>query len=206
MSDTSISTGTLERLALLEHDVPAGAAGALAGALAASLLSTACKSALDDCTTTRVEEELRSISDKAMSLRRDLLMLLEQGIHADGLAAAMPDRPAAGGRADARRLRALLFASEVPLRTAQTCHVLLKLSERALLRIGMRSIPEIGTAGALAFTGVAAGVLVARTWLAGIPEGSGTGASAARARAERILIDAEVVRTTITDRVSRHLP
>lgn len=197
-------TETLKRLALLDRDVPAGAAGALAGALAASILSAACRDALDDRMTARTEEELRSISDKALSLKRDLLMLLEQGVSADHKVAALRTRPVFPAHADPGRLRALLFASEVPLRTAQSCHVLLTLSERALGRIGMKAIPEIATASALAFAGVTAGVVMARTWLAGIPEGSGTGAAARRT--ERILSEAEVIRTLINDRVRQHLP
>ena len=174
--------------------------------LAASILSTACRGVLDDRMTARTEEELRAISARALSLKRDLLMLLEQGVSADHKVAALLTRRGFAAHSDPGRLRALLFASEVPLRTAQSCHVLLSLSERALGRIGMKSIPEIATASALAFAGVTAGVVMARTWLAGIPEGSGTGAAATRERAERILGEAEVIRTLITDRVRQHLP
>lgn len=206
MNGVSTPAEALERLALLERDVPAGAAGALAGALGASILSNASLGALDDRMSARTREELHSISDKALSLRRDLLMLLEQGVNADYKVAALLNRSGSPGQADTGRLRALLFASEVPLRTAQSCHVLLTLSERALDRIGVKSIPEIATTSSLAFAGVAAGVVMARTWLAGIPEGSGAGADATRKRAERILTEAESVRTVIAERVRRHLP
>ena len=206
MKGASTPIDLLESGALPECEMPAGAAGALAGALAASILSTACRAALDDRVCPRTEEELRSISDRALSLRRDLLTLLEQGVSADRKVAAALARPGSDAFADPGRIRALLFASEVPLKTAQSCHVLLSLSERALDRIGMVSIPEIGTASALAFAGVTAGVVVARAWLAGIPGGSGTGAAAARKRAETILTEAEATRAVLTDRVRRHLP
>jgi hypothetical protein len=53
---------------------------------------------------------------------------------------------------------------------------------------------------------VVGGIVTARTYLAGIPEGSGIGAAAARKRAERIFREAESLRTQIIDRVRVHLP
>ena len=182
---------------------PTGASGALAGSLAATLLATVCGTALEGCKSEKVEEELRRIHDRAVSLRRDLLALVDRGAEA---ASAVAAARKAAHRGEDERLRALLFASEVPLRTAESCHALLNLALRALGRIGVKAIAEIGTSSALAFAGVVGGIVTARTFLAGIPSGSGTGAEATRKRAERIFREAEALRTQITDRVRQHLP
>lgn len=197
------SAEELERLLAPDGTVPPGAAGALAGSLAASILAAACGAALEEPRSDRTNEELHAIRDKALSLRRDLLSLLE---HSAQAARRVAEAGAATSRPASDRLRALLFASEVPLRTAESCLALLNLSLRALSRIGIRAIAEIGTATALAFSGVAGGIVTARTYLAGIPPGSGIGAAAARKRAERIFREAESIRTQITDRVRQHLP
>ena len=69
---------------------------------------------------------------------------------------------------DQERLQALLFAAEVPLRTAESCHALLNLALRALGRAGIKALPELGTGTALAFAGVVGGVVTARSFLAGM--------------------------------------
>ena len=149
---------------------------------------------------------MRKIGGQALSLRRDLLALVE---HESRAARAVEISKNASGAADhdeQRRLRALLFASEVPLRTAESCHALLTLSLRALGRAGIKAIAEIGTGAALAFAGVVGGTVTARKVLSGIPAGKGIGAAAARKRAERILRESEAIRTQVIDRVRQHLP
>jgi formiminotetrahydrofolate cyclodeaminase len=204
----SLQHGAQELDSVIAPDgtVPPGSAGALAGALAAAILSSACGTALEDCKSERTAEELRDIRDKALSLRRDLLALLEHGAQAALKVAAARGAMGVAGRPEAERLRALLFASEVPLRTAESCLALLNLSLRALGRIGVKAIAEIGTAAALAFSGVVGGIVTARTYLAGIPLGAGIGAAVTRKRAERIFREAESIRTQIIDRVRQHLP
>ena len=179
---------------------PTGTSGAMAGTLAASLIASVCSQALEDNRSGKAEEELRRIQDKALSLRRDLLALVEHGAQAAGAVAASRRAEPAG------RLKALLFASEVPLRTAESCHALLNLSLKCLGRVGVKAIAEIGTAAALAFAGVVGGIVTARTYLAGIPPDSGIGAEPTRKRAERIFREAEALRTQIIDRVRQHLP
>lgn len=183
-----------------------GHAGALAGIIAASILSKLCLDALDEHKAGRAEDELLAIGHKAASLQRDLLMLRRHEASANQRMAALETGAGPAAPVDPGRLRALLFAVEVPMRVAQTCHVLLTLSERALDLIGMKSIPEVATACELACAGVMAGVVKARTRLAGIPEGSATGAAAARARADKVLTLAELSRTIILDRALQHLP
>jgi formiminotetrahydrofolate cyclodeaminase len=196
----------LETVFAPDGTVPPGSAGALAGSFAASILSTACGDALSERKNDRTADELRGIQAKALSLRRDLLALVEHGARAAQEVAAAQGASGVAGRPQAERLRALLFASEVPLRIAESCLVLLNLSLRALGRIGLKAIAEIGTAAALAFSGVVGGIVTARTYLAGVPQGAGIGAAATRKRAERIFREAESIRTQIIDRVRQHLP
>ena len=204
-SSRSRYTQYLDWISSTGAGAPTGSSGAMAGTLAASLIAAVCLKSLDDCKSEKAEEELRRIGEKAQSLRRDLLALVEHGAQAASAVAALGRAPN-GSRADEDRLRALLFASEVPLRTAESCHALLNLSLRTLGRVGIKAIAEIGTACALAFAGVVGGIVTARTYLAGIPSGSGIGAGATRKRAERIFREAEALRTQIIDRVRQHLP
>lgn len=182
---------------------PTGSSGALAGAMGAALIAGVCTASLDTCRSEKAEEELLRVRDRSLSLRRDLLASVEHGAQAaEEVAAARESKR----MDDQERFRAILFAAEVPLRTAESCHALLDLSLRALGRTGIKAIPELGTATALAHAGVVGGVVTARTFLAAIPAGSGVGAEAARKRSERILRDAEALRTQLIDRVRQHLP
>jgi methenyltetrahydrofolate cyclohydrolase len=207
----------LERISDPMAGATTGASGALAGTMAASLIASVCGGALESCTSEKAQDDLRSIRDRCLSLRRDLLALVEHGERAASAVAAARRaalssggvRPATAGQAERgerERLKALLFASEVPLRTAESCHALLNLSLKALGRAGVKAIPEIGTGAALAFSGVVGGIVTSRSYLAGIPENSGIGAAATRKRAERIFREAESLRTQIIDRVRQHLP
>ncbi len=182
---------------------PTGAAGALAGTMGAALIAGVCTENLDSCRSEKAEEELLKVRDKALSLRRDLIALVEHGAQAAARVAAV--RHADKRLSDQERIQALLFAAEVPLRTAESCHALLNLSLRALGRTGIKALPELGTGTALAFAGVVGGIVTARSFLAGI-EADICGAENTRKRAERIFREAEALRTQVIDRVRQHLP
>lgn len=185
---------------------PAAASAACGGAMAAWLIARVCYDHLDHCSSEKAEDNLRAIHDRALSLRRDLLAMVGR-LDDAARAVAHAQRPARlPAEAADERLRALLFATEVPLRTAESCHALLNLAMRGLGKIGVRGIGEIGTATALAFAGVVGGVVTARAYLSGIPSGHGVGVTVTRKRAERIFREAESLRTQITDRVRQHLP
>lgn len=209
MSKSSTEPVVEPALSLLAHSSPASPAAttsAAAGAMAGWLVAHVCHENLDHCGSGKAEDELRTIRDRALSLRRDLLALVDR---LDDAARAVADAQRAShlpGEMAAERLRALLFASEVPLRSAESCHALLNLAMRALGKVGVRGIAEIGTATALAFAGVVGGSVTARAYLAGIPAGQGIDVTTTRKRAERIFREAEAVRTQITDRVRQHLP
>ncbi len=196
-------------LRLLTHlppSSPAAASAAMAGSLAASLLAMLTADHIELAASEKAEDELRAIRDRCLSLRRDLVAMVAR---LDESAAAVtrsqvPTRLPSQHADD--RLRALLFASEVPLRLAESCHALLNLAMKTLGKTGVRGIGEVGTAAALAFAGVVGGIVTARGYLAGIPAGSGMGVGTTRKRAERIFREAEALRTQITDRVRQHLP
>jgi len=196
-------------LTLLSHTSlasPAATTSAAAGAMAGWLVAHVCHENLEHCGSAKAEDELRAIRDRALSLRRDLLALVDR---LDDAARAVADAQRSSrlpGDLAGERLRALLFASEVPLRCAESCHALLNLAMKALGKVGVRGIADIGTATALAFAGVVGGSVTARAYLAGFPAGHGMDVTITRKRAERIFREAEAVRTQITDRVRQHLP
>jgi len=191
----------LDRISAPGTGAPTGTSAAMAGTLAAALISAACSHALEEGRSEKSEEELRRIQERALSLRRDLLALVEHGAQA-----ALAVAASRGKGADGERLKALLFASEVPLRTAESCHALLNLAMSSLSHAGVKTITEIRTGATLAFAGVVGGIVTSRTYLAGIPADSGAGVEKTRKRAERIFREAEALRTQIIDRVRQHLP
>lgn len=189
----------------LDPDVslPAGAAAAVAGSMAAYLLAEACKAGLDRAQSVKAQDELRAIRERTFSVRRDLIVLVDQ---CRGAREALLSSSAAHERTETPLLHARLFAAEVPLRAAGACHLLLDFALRALSRTGVRSVEEIGTAAALAHAGVLGGVLAARGALAAVPDETLPGVTSARKRAEQMLRDAEALRTQIIDKVRRHIP
>jgi formiminotetrahydrofolate cyclodeaminase len=204
MSSTIATTTDCAPVPLDRHEpLAAGAAAAVSGAMAAWLLAEACQAGMGRSHSPRAADELRSMRDRALSIRRDLIALVEQSRGArEALLSTSAEPPASPDPL----LHARLFAAEVPLRTAGSCHLLLDFALRALSRAGVRSIEEIGTAAALAHAGVMGGVLAARAALAPVADESLAGVALARKRAEQMLRDAEALRTQITDRVRRHIP
>src|SRR5678815_5988906 len=75
-------TRYLDWISSPEAGASTGSSGAMAGALAASMIASVCLQALDDCKSEKAEDELRLMHDKALSLRRDLLALVEHGAQA----------------------------------------------------------------------------------------------------------------------------
>ena len=187
----------------LDQPLPAGAAAAVSGSMAAWLLAEACQAGMARSQSPKGVDELRSMRDRALAIRRDLVALIGQSRGArEALLASRAEVPDSSGPL----LHARLFAAEVPLRTAGACHLLLDFALRALSRVGVKSVEEIGTAAALAHAGVLGGVLAARAALAPVADETLGGVSAARKRAEQMLRDAEALRSQIIDRVRRHIP
>lgn len=174
--------------------------------MAAGMIASACRSAGERCENSKGRSELSRLRDRARSLRSHLMGLAEQGGGTQPAPVSPRVSPHAGRKADrVESVRSRVLASEVPLTTAAVCLAVLHVSLDALDRAGIGGIAEIGSAGALAYSGVVGGVLAARTLLAGIDDDAGD-AAACRVRAEQMLREAEPARTRITDRVARHLP
>lgn len=186
-----------------EQPLPAGAAAAVSGSMAAWLLAEACQAGMVRSQSAKAVDELRSMRDRALSVRRDLIALVGQS---RGAREALLSSTAETPESSAPLLHARLFAAEVPLRTAGACHLLLDFALRALSRAGVKSVEEIGTATALAHAGVLGGVLAARAALAPVADETLAGVASARKRAEQMLRDAEALRSQIIDRVRRHIP
>lgn len=184
-----------------EEHLPSGAAAAVAGSMAAWLLAEACEAGIERSHSAKAQDELRSMRDRALSVRRDLFALVGQSRGAREALLCSNAEPS-----EAPFLHARLFAAEVPLRTAGACHLLLDFALRALSLAGVKSVEEIGTAAALAHAGVLGGVLAARAALAPVSDETLAGVASARKRAEQILRDAEALRSQIIDRVRRHIP
>lgn len=194
-------TSELARVFDPTADVPAGIGAAISGSVAAAKIVSACGTGMERSPGPRVEEELRAMRRRAALLRKDLIGLIRHEARA-----AKAVRLASRQGSDADRVRSLLFAAEVPLRTAESCQVLLNMALRVLNRAGVRAITEIGEATGLAYGGVVAAVMAARSHLSAIPADARPGAERARKRAALILREAEAMRTQTIDRVRRHLP
>ena len=203
ISDRTIDD-LLTRLTVAGARTSTGACAAVVGSIVASILDDVFTARLEGSQAEKIEDELRDLRRQTRTLRRDLTALVEQASIAEESVA----NSAAGSTDDEEsrlsRVKALMFAAEVPLRAAASCHALLGLSLRALKLAGVKAITQIGSSAALAYSGVVSGAVTARAYLAGIPEG--TGVDGARKRAELILRDSEALRSQIIDRVRQHLP
>lgn len=178
----------------------------LSGFMATEMIASACQSALEHCRTDKAKEGLVLLRERAFALRRDLNGLAEQDRLATFSRAAHTEDAGTRGHVPLlRHIRTQLFASEVPLTTAATCHAVLDLALCTLDRTGIKGIAKIGSAAALAFSGVVGGVLVARSLVVDVEEESDI-VSEIRERADRILREAEQLRARVMDRVARFLP
>lgn len=175
-------------------------AASLAGTLSASMIVKVCDGALDGRLSGKAEDGLNEIRDEAIRLRRDLVVLVDHGASVDELMA--------GPRSsrDPDKFKKLLFAYEVPYRIAMSCYALMALSLKALGRVGVKAIPQIGTASSLAFAAVAGATSLARTALSEIDTDDVSSPAFTREKAERILREADTARAHITERILKHLP
>jgi len=194
-----------------ETILSAGIAAAASGAMGAMLLADACYLGLEKCRSAKAEEKLRALRGRAQAAWRDLIALVDRNERAgtgldDTVYDAPEDEADRTPRDDEDEMRARLFASEVPMRTAGACHQVLHLSLKALGRCGVDGIEPIGTAAALAYSGVVGGVLAARCALAPVQDETVPEGRIARERAERLLRESEALRSQIMDRVRRHIP
>jgi len=149
-------------LEILSSRAPApggGAVAALAGSLGASLVAMVCNLTIGKKDYTTVEKEMRAALARAEELRDELAELIDQDIAAfDDVMAAYklpkdaPERPA-------QIEGALRQASIVPLRTAERCLEVLKLSERVAEHGNKNAVSDAGAAAWIAGAGLETALL-----------------------------------------------
>lgn len=153
--DLEAPLGTfLEDLASRKPTPGGGSAAALAGAVAAALVSMVCRLTLGKKGYEGVEEEMQSVLDASENLRVRLQALMGEDANAyEGVVQAfrMDQRSSA---ASARRRvaiqEALRGAASVPLETARRCVETLHLVEKVASRGNVHALSDVGSAAHLA--------------------------------------------------------
>ena len=164
----------LDQLASGEPTPVGGAAAALAGALAASLIGMACNLTVGREKFADVEAEVREILRRADELRARL----SQGVSADaaaysGVIAArgLPrgDDPEKARRAEAIQV-ATREAARVPLEVAEDCAAVLGLCESAVRITNPHTISDVAVAALLAEAGLHGALMSVEINLASIKD------------------------------------
>jgi len=161
------------RLASRDPIPGGGSAAALAGAMAASLVSMVAELTIGRPDSADHEETLREIGEAAIQRRSDLLDLAEDDAIAYGAvvqARRMPKESEAEREIRARVLRtAMVEAARVPLRTAEVAAEVLELAE-SIAPIGNRNAAsDAGVAAQLAAASVRGALLNVRINLPHLP-------------------------------------
>jgi formiminotetrahydrofolate cyclodeaminase len=143
---------------------PGGGSGAAAaGALGASLLAMVAGRTLDRDEAAPVEKEVRELHGRALKLQSKLLDLIDQDTQAYNEVVAAARLPKQTDTEKERRREALqkayLFASEVPLTTAEACLAVLSGACSLVLRAPRQLASDLATGVLLAHAGVYAAIL-----------------------------------------------
>jgi methenyltetrahydrofolate cyclohydrolase len=158
-----------------------GSAAALAGCLAASLGAMVCELTLGKSRYEAVQSDMERARDALAGMRKDLLALVDRDSEAyDEVALAMKLPKATPEEKAARREalgRATQFATEIPVKTAETCLAVLEQVRIVAEKGNPSAVSDAGVAAHLAHTGLTGAALNVRINLPGIPE---------RDRAQRI--------------------
>ena len=184
-----------ERLAAGTPTPGGGSASALAGALAASLGAMVCDLTVGKPKYESARADLEKDREALQGLRKDLLTLVDRDAEAYDQVAAAMKLPKGTPEEKAKRQEALgrasLFATEIPLKTAESSLAVLKHLKEVAEKGSTSALSDVGVAAHLAHTGLAGAALNIRINLPGIPD---------RERAERIAertssLEAEGVRS-----------
>ncbi|HEU4400497.1 MAG TPA: cyclodeaminase/cyclohydrolase family protein [Candidatus Polarisedimenticolia bacterium] len=185
-----------EKLAAATPTPGGGSAAALAGGLSASLVLMVCDLTLGRETYKAHEQAVRTIRQRALGLRKDLLALVDKDAQAYDEVIRALKLPKASEAETVERSRALsranLFATETPMATAEACAVLMGLAIELARRGNANAVSDAGSAALLAYAGVRAGVMNVRINLKGIKDEEQ--ATKARDRVRRLEVDAERLR------------
>jgi methenyltetrahydrofolate cyclohydrolase len=151
-----------------------GSASALAGCLAASLGSMVCELTLGKSKYEAVRPDMERARDALAGMRKDLLALVDRDADAyDEVSRAMklpretPEEKTARQEAIGR---ATQFATEIPVKTAETCLAVLEQVRIVAEKGNPNAVSDAGVAAHLARTGLEGAALNVRINLPGIPE------------------------------------
>lgn len=151
-----------------------GSAAALAGTTAASLVVMVCDLTIGREKYRVHEEALQAIRDRAAGLRKDLMVLVDRDAEAFDAVMAARRRPK-GSDAEARDREAALaaatlFATEIPLATAEACSAVMQMAVETARKGNVNAASDAGAAALLAYAGLRAGVMNVRINLKGIED------------------------------------
>jgi formiminotetrahydrofolate cyclodeaminase len=184
-----------------------GSASALAGCLAAALGSMVCDLTLGRPKYEAVRPDMEKAREALSGMRRDLLALVDRDAEAyDEVARAMklpretPEEKAARQEAVGK---ANQFATEVPVKTAETCLAVLEQVRIVAEKGNPNAVSDAGVAAHLAHTGLAGAALNVRINLPGIPDRDQ--AARIEERVSRMEIGAERLLSETRDIVARRL-
>ncbi len=153
-----------------------GSVSALCGALGAAMAGMVANFTVGKEKYKDVEDEVNRILSQSEELRKELAKLTDADVEAYGKVSTAYRMSKAGDEEKARRSRAIQDACkealEVPLKTAECCHEILKLSRR-LVDIGnVNLISDVGIAVILAEAALQGAVLNVEINLVSLKDGN----------------------------------
>ena len=151
-----------------------GSAAALAGTLAAALGGMVCELTLGKTKYESVRPEMEKAKLALTGYRKDLLALVDRDSEAyDEVSKALKlpkETPAEKAARQQALGKASQFATEIPVKTAETCLAVMEQVKRVAEIGNANAASDAGVAAHLAHTGVAGAVLNVRINLSGIPD------------------------------------
>jgi formiminotetrahydrofolate cyclodeaminase len=163
-----------ERLAAGVPTPGGGSASALAGCLAAALGGMVCELTLGKSKYESVQADMERARDALTGMRKDLLALVDRDSDAyDEVARALKLPKESPGEKSARQAalgKANQFATEIPVKTAETCLAVLEQVKIVAEKGNANAVSDAGVAAHLAHTGLAGAALNVRINLPGVPD------------------------------------
>ncbi len=151
-----------------------GSAAALAGAMAAGLVSMVCAFTIGKKQYAAIEDEVRGLHARAEALRQELQQLAAQDIEVFERLSAAYKLPRTTDADAATRQAAIQHvtrqATEVPLRVAQAAASIIPLCTALAPRVGRLIVSDIGVATVLARATVQSAILNIEINLAGLED------------------------------------
>lgn len=151
-----------------------GSAAALAGAMAAGLVSMVCAFTIGKKQYAAIEDEVRGLHARAEALRQELQHLAAADIEVFGRLSAAYKLPRTTDADAATRQAAIQHvtrqATEVPLRVAQAAASIIPLCTALAPRVGRLIVSDIGVATVLARATVQSAILNIEINLAGLED------------------------------------